>query len=65
MRRKPESDIYNEFGPALVGRAADHYAHLLLRSPSGARLIIVRTEGCHETSAHDLLLRPFHLVRCT
>jgi hypothetical protein len=35
MRRKPESDIYNESGPALVGRAADHYAHLLLRSPSG------------------------------
>ena len=24
MRRKPESDIYNESGPALVGRAADN-----------------------------------------
>jgi hypothetical protein len=29
MRRKPESDIYNERGPALVGRTADRFlAHL-------------------------------------
>ena len=64
MRRRPESDIYNEFGPALVGLAADRLAHIsktvvfLMRSIATAHRYSLRRYGTETLISMELRLCP-------
>jgi hypothetical protein len=70
MRRRPESDIYNEFGPALVGLAADRLAHIsktvvfLMRSIATAHRYSAPRYGSEALISMELRLCPSFARPC-